>query len=68
MGVSATLGNLHEAMETLLGAGVNAVEGALVQGDIPKEVIIDSLLPETIERFPWPGTLAPECCLKLFRL
>jgi ATP-dependent Lhr-like helicase len=56
-GISATLGNLHEAMETLLGTAQPSLQGSLVQGDIPKEVIIDTLLPETIERFPWAGHL-----------
>lgn len=56
-GISATLGNLHEAMETLLGTPERAQLGALVQGAIPKEVIIDTLLPDTIERFPWAGHL-----------
>lgn len=55
-GISATLGNLQQAMDVLLGAQ-HEREGVLVQGDIPKEVVIDTLLPETIERFPWAGHL-----------
>ena len=52
-GMSATLGNLQEAMQTLLGNG----HGTLVQGQIPKKLIIDSLLPAHVERFPWGGHL-----------
>ena len=52
-GMSATLGNLGEAMHTLLGHP----GGTLVQGQVPKKLIIDSLLPETTERFPWGGHL-----------
>ncbi|MDB5744455.1 MAG: ligase-associated damage response box helicase [Polaromonas sp.] len=52
-GMSATLGNLSEAMHTLLGHG----EGVLVQGQVPKKLIIDSLLPERAGRFPWGGHL-----------
>jgi len=52
-GMSATLGNLGEAMQTLLGdAG-----GTLVQGQVPKTLVIDSLLPGRAERFPWGGHL-----------
>ncbi len=54
-GMSATLGNLQEAMQTLLGPA-NA-QGTLVQGQIPKKLIIDSLLPVHVERFPWGGHL-----------
>ena len=52
-GMSATLGNLPEAMHTLLGHD----QGVLVQGQVPKKLVIDSLLPERAERFPWAGHL-----------
>ncbi|MGV3618324.1 MAG: ligase-associated DNA damage response DEXH box helicase [Fimbriimonas sp.] len=51
-GVSATLGNLEEAMETLLGTGGS---GALVQGVVGKPIVIDTILPKNIRRFPWAG-------------
>ncbi|WP_454905214.1 ligase-associated DNA damage response DEXH box helicase [Variovorax gossypii] len=52
-GMSATLGNLREAMRALLGHD----EGVLVQGQVPKKLVIDSLLPGRAERFPWGGHL-----------
>jgi len=52
-GMSATLGNLDEAMRTLLGTE----PGVLVQGEVPKTLVIDSLLPGRAERFPWGGHL-----------
>ena len=52
-GLSATLGNLGEAMHTLLGHG----QGRLVQGRVDKPLIIDSLLPPHADRFPWAGHL-----------
>jgi ATP-dependent helicase Lhr and Lhr-like helicase len=52
-GMSATLGNLTEAMHTLLGHK----EGVLVQGQLPKKLLVDSLLPARAERFPWGGHL-----------
>ena len=52
-GMSATLGNLQQAMQTLLGGA----EGVLVQGEVPKRLLIDSLLPGRAERFPWGGHL-----------
>ncbi|MDP3169907.1 MAG: DEAD/DEAH box helicase, partial [Polaromonas sp.] len=52
-GMSATLGNLEEAMHTLLGNP----GGTLVQGQVPKKLVIDSLLPASSERFPWGGHL-----------
>lgn len=58
-GLSATLGNLQEAMHTLLHPvllGSN-IEPQLVQGLLPKKLVIDSLIPESFERFPWGGHL-----------
>ena len=56
-GLSATLGNLEEAMAALLGVGDEGAPrpGRLVRGVVPKETIIDSLIPEEIGRFPWAG-------------
>ncbi|HSF40206.1 MAG TPA: DEAD/DEAH box helicase, partial [Thermoanaerobaculia bacterium] len=53
-GLSATLGNPDVALAALLGPGQS---GRLVRGEAPKEIRIDSLLPGTIERFPWAGHL-----------
>lgn len=49
-GLSATLGNLPHALEVLLPEG-----GQLVRGRQDKRLIVDTLLPEAIERFPWAG-------------
>lgn len=49
-GVSATLGNQQHAQEVLVGEG-----SVSVQGKITKELRVDTLLPPSIERFPWAG-------------
>jgi len=49
-GVSATLGNQAHAQRVLLGDA-----GTSVQGKVSKELIVDTLLPPAIERFPWAG-------------
>lgn len=51
-GLSATLGNLPAARDALCGQ-----QGRLVRGVVPKSVVVDSLLPERVERFPWAGHL-----------
>lgn len=58
-GLSATLGNLQEAMLHLLGYRQDGLPrpGRLVQAEINKEMIIDALLPVSTERFPWAGHL-----------
>ncbi|MCB0055259.1 MAG: hypothetical protein KDE24_37540, partial [Caldilinea sp.] len=58
-GLSATLGNLDTALAVLLGADAagSARPGRLVRGEAPKSVVIDSLLPDRVDRFPWAGHL-----------
>lgn len=51
-GVSATLGNLDQAMHALLGPGR---KGRCVSAEIDKRVVIETLLPDVAERFPWSG-------------
>jgi ATP-dependent Lhr-like helicase len=52
-GLSATLGNQPHALEVLAPQG----DGLLVQGKLAKDLRVDTLLPPTLERFPWAGHL-----------
>ena len=53
--ISATIGNLDEAMEVALGN--NYKEGVVIRADITKRLEIESIFPDEIERFPWAGHL-----------
>jgi ATP-dependent helicase Lhr and Lhr-like helicase len=52
-GLSATLGNIDEAMERLLPSAA----GRVVKGESIKEVVIDTLIPPDVDHFPWAGHL-----------
>ncbi|CAN5202261.1 ligase-associated DNA damage response DEXH box helicase [soil metagenome] len=52
-GLSATLGDLEVARDALLAGG----PGEIVRGAVPKKLVIDALIPPSIERFPWGGHL-----------
>lgn len=61
-GLSATLGNLEQAMAALLGStlaspSVSGQGGVLIRGEQPKTTIVDTLRPDSVERFPWAGHL-----------
>lgn len=53
-GLSATLGNLDEALRILVGV---EGKGTLVRGETGKPIVIETLLPESMSRFPWSGHL-----------
>ncbi|MES2740391.1 MAG: ligase-associated DNA damage response DEXH box helicase [Pseudomonadota bacterium] len=52
-GLSATLGNLAQARQALLGSD----GGVLVEGVSRKEIVVDTLIPAQLSRFPWGGHL-----------
>ncbi|MEM7680601.1 MAG: ligase-associated DNA damage response DEXH box helicase [Planctomycetota bacterium] len=54
-GLSATLGNLDEAMAALLGSSTD--RGRLVHGQADKRIELRTLIPDDAVRFPWAGHL-----------
>jgi ATP-dependent Lhr-like helicase len=59
-GLSATLGNLDDAMRTLLGPMPREPAPLLVQGATPKTLVVDTLLPHEPGRFSWGGHLGQQ--------
>jgi ATP-dependent Lhr-like helicase len=53
-GLSATLGNIDEAMSVMVGT---STQGRIVEGVRDKKIVIDTLLPAANEKFPWAGHL-----------
>mgnify|MGYP001167496648 CR=1 FL=1 len=57
-GISATIGNLEEAIGVLMGTRPGAPHGArLVVADQVKDIELISILPESIDELPWAGHL-----------
>src|SRR6478672_4305522 len=60
-GISATIGNLSQAMEVLLFplrlTGKNEDDGVIVRAKLSKKIEIESILPDEIEKYPWAGHL-----------
>lgn len=61
-GISATIGNLQQARKVLLsplsleeGPGVRLHK--IISADIKKEIEIQSIFPDEIEKYPWAGHL-----------
>lgn len=55
-GISATIGNMDQALEVLLGPA-NKDQGVLIKADIEKKIEVESVLPDEVEKFPWSGHL-----------
>lgn len=55
-GISATIGNLNQAREVLLGTDSEAFENSvLIKANLGKSYKVESIIPETMEKFPWRG-------------
>ncbi|WP_281542099.1 ligase-associated DNA damage response DEXH box helicase [Maribacter aestuarii] len=57
-GISATIGNLEQAREVLLGPDTKALENSvMIKANINKKITVRSIIPDKMETFPWRGHL-----------
>jgi len=55
-GISATIGNLEQARDVLLGLNASTQNSsALIKAQLHKSIEVKSLIPKEMERFPWRG-------------
>ncbi|MGI4019867.1 MAG: ligase-associated DNA damage response DEXH box helicase [Janthinobacterium lividum] len=54
-GISATIGNLDQAADVLLGVDFPKENIRLIRSDIEKKITIESVIPKQIERYSWSG-------------
>lgn len=54
-GISATIGNLEEAKDVLLSPMGN--RGIIIKAAMRKEIEVESVIPDEIEKYPWAGHL-----------
>ncbi len=55
-GISATIGNMDEAFDVLLGME-KPVKTVFIKAEIEKNIEVKTLMPQKIESFPWAGHL-----------
>ena len=56
-GISATIGNMEQSMEVLLGNRIQKQRYKLIRSNIKKEIIVESILDYEVETLPWGGHL-----------
>lgn len=64
-GISATIGNMDQALEALLGNYYHEKNYTIVRSELEKKVEVVSLLPETLEKLPWAGHLGIQLLQKV---
>jgi len=56
-GISATIGNMDQALEALLGNYYHANQYKIIRASIKKQIEVASIMPDSLERMPWAGHL-----------
>jgi len=56
-GISATIGNMEQSLQVLLGNYYKTRPYRVVKANIEKEVEVISIFPDEVERLPWAGHL-----------
>jgi len=54
-GISATIGNLEQAAEVLLGTDFPVERTRMVRANLEKKLKIQSIIPENVENYSWAG-------------
>jgi ATP-dependent helicase Lhr and Lhr-like helicase len=54
-GISATIGNMEQSLQILLGG--STVKSKIIKADIRKQIEVVSIFPDEVERLPWSGHL-----------
>lgn len=67
-GISATIGNMEEALEALLGNYYKKNNATIIRAHIQKKIEIQSVLPESVERMPWAGHLGIQLLEKVIEI
>lgn len=62
-GISATIGHLEQAKDILLASVPDSV---MIRAKLEKKLEIETILPDTLERFPWAGHLGIKLADKIF--
>ncbi len=56
--ISATIGNLEQAMEVLLGLDSDQKDNSImIKAKINKKITVESIIPKNMSTFPWRGHL-----------
>jgi ATP-dependent Lhr-like helicase len=64
-GISATIGNMEQAMDVLLGNYYKKKNSVIIRANIKKKIEILSIFPDEVERMPWAGHLGIQLLSKV---
>ena len=54
-GISATIANIEQAVDILLGPNFSEDQKVIIRSGIKKHISVETVLPDEIEKYPWTG-------------
>lgn len=64
-GISATIENIGEAIDILLGTEKMQIKHVLIKSEQTKQISVESIIPDVIEEYPWAGHLGIQLLKKV---
>lgn len=65
-GISATIGNLEQAKDILLGSA--SIHAPIIKSDVEKKIELKTIYPEVVEKYSWVGHLGIQLLPKIIPL
>jgi len=56
-GISATIANIDQALDIILGSDKDPECSTIIRSGIKKHISVETILPDEIEKYPWAGHL-----------
>jgi ATP-dependent helicase Lhr and Lhr-like helicase len=67
-GISATIGNMDQALEALLGSYFVDGRYKVIKANIQKKIEVESVKPDSVEKMPWAGHLGIHLLQKVIEI
>ena len=67
-GISATIGNMDQALEALLGSYFVEGRYKVIKANIQKKIEVESVKPDSVEKMPWAGHLGIHLLQKVIEI
>ena len=67
-GISATIQNIDQALEILLGSSFDKSITSIIRSKVKKHITVETVIPDEIEEYPWAGHLGIRLLEKVVKI
>ena len=63
--ISATIANIDQALDILLGEMISKEQQTVIRSNVKKHISVETILPDEIEKYPWAGHMGLQLLEKI---